>query len=488
MLSARLVALVASAGLLLACGQVSPAATRHPLTCASTPNDIQASFNTEVVAIGQTVAITGCGFGNATGKITFANAARQPVEGKISAWSDTEARVSVPVGAVTGPVEASTARGEPFYPGPLVIEGPPNGVARIKAQPIRPSIAGEPITVTLTAFNRSGSGMPDVEILLTDGLGSLSCTTGSSGDCTISVTTFGSGTYIALSGTAWTEVPISKLQPPDQRMTLTTSAAALLLGMSATITATVTDPNGSPVAREVIAFDASGPSPVTFSAAQATTDGSGRASVSATSSTSGWATIEATTNHYSTTAVVEVDWSTSVVTSISPDHGPSAGGTKVTISGSGFIPSAAAWFGNQPASGTTFINHSTLEAVAPAGVGAVDVRVVVNGAWSPMLDGDSYTYGPPAVTAVTPSSGPSGGGIRVTISGSDFAIGTRVLFGTVASSSILVRSSTSIIAISPADAPGTVDIVVITDAGASATGPSDRFTFQSSHALRFPIT
>ncbi len=75
----------------------------------------------------------------------------------------------------------------------------------------------------------------------------------------------------------------------------------------------------------------------------------------------------------------------------------------------------------------------------------------------------------PTVTSATPSTGSTIGGTTVTITGTGFGGATAVLFGGVAATSFTVNSSTSITAVIPAHAAGTVSIMVVTGGG-TATG------------------
>ncbi|MBI4494407.1 MAG: IPT/TIG domain-containing protein, partial [Chloroflexi bacterium] len=85
---------------------------------------------------------------------------------------------------------------------------------------------------------------------------------------------------------------------------------------------------------------------------------------------------------------------------------------------------------------------------------------------------------PPTVTALSqPPSGPTSGGTRVTLTGTNFSGATAVRFGSVAAQSFQVLSSLEILAISPAQAAGTVDVTVTTSAGTSATSTADQFTY-----------
>ena len=85
---------------------------------------------------------------------------------------------------------------------------------------------------------------------------------------------------------------------------------------------------------------------------------------------------------------------------------------------------------------------------------------------------------PPTVAGVIPSSGPTSGGTTVTITGTGFTGATAVNFGPSTSTSFTVDSSgTSITAISPPGAPGTVSVSVTTPGGTSPTAGAGVFTY-----------
>jgi hypothetical protein len=90
-----------------------------------------------------------------------------------------------------------------------------------------------------------------------------------------------------------------------------------------------------------------------------------------------------------------------VVAQIAPTSGPVAGGTVVTISGSGFSTGPGGTtvaFGAVAATNVTCAATTTCQATSPAGVaGAVDVRVTVAGQTSANTPADDFTYtAPPA--------------------------------------------------------------------------------------------
>jgi len=71
----------------------------------------------------------------------------------------------------------------------------------------------------------------------------------------------------------------------------------------------------------------------------------------------------------------------------------------------------------------------------------------------------------PTVTGVSPSSGPSGGGTGVTITGTNFAFGATVTFGGITATNVMVSSSTQITATTPAGNAGATTIVVTNSNG-----------------------
>ena len=85
---------------------------------------------------------------------------------------------------------------------------------------------------------------------------------------------------------------------------------------------------------------------------------------------------------------------------------------------------------------------------------------------------------PPAVTSITPKSGPLAGNTGVTITGTGFTGVTSVRFGTTKNSTPLtVVSSTKITVKSPTHSAGTVDVRVITQTATSAIVAGDKFTY-----------
>jgi len=155
------------------------------------------------------------------------------------------------------------------------------------------------------------------------------------------------------------------------------------------------------------------------------------------------------------------------VTSVTPNTGPVTGGTMVTLAGLGFGGTPTVTFGGTPATAVTVVNGTTLTAVTPAhAAGPVDVVVTMPTGSFTLPAGFTYTApAAPTVTGVTPATGSEAGGTPVTIAGTGLTGATAVTFGGVPATSVTPVSDTSVTAVTPAHAPGPVDVVVTTPGG-----------------------
>ena len=170
------------------------------------------------------------------------------------------------------------------------------------------------------------------------------------------------------------------------------------------------------------------------------------------------------------------------ITGVSATSGPAAGGTSVTITGTGFTGATAVSFGGTAAASFVVTGDTSITALSPtAPAGTVDVSVTTAGGTSSSSTVDQFTFvAAPSVAGVDPNSGPIGGGVAVTITGAHFTGATAVTFGGVAAS-FTVNDDTSITAASPAaEATDTVNVTVTTPGGTSATGSADQFTYTAA--------
>jgi len=182
------------------------------------------------------------------------------------------------------------------------------------------------------------------------------------------------------------------------------------------------------------------------------------------------------------TSAVAVSWETPgpTLSRLSRADGPTGGGTRITIAGTGFGAGATVDFGpDHPAASATVVSPFLIRATSPAGAGTVQVTVTSGGKTSAGSAAGRFTYRGvgPGVTGVSRSAGPASGGTQVTITGAGFRRGALVDFGLTPARDVRILSATAISALSPAGT-GTVDITV-TDAGnTSPASLADRFVYQ----------
>ena len=151
------------------------------------------------------------------------------------------------------------------------------------------------------------------------------------------------------------------------------------------------------------------------------------------------------------------------MSSVNPNSGSTAGGTAVTITGTNFVAGATVTFGGTAATNVVVVSSTSITATTPAhAAGAVTVTVSNPGGQSGSL-ANGFTYvASPTVSSVSPNIGPVAGGTAVTITGTNFAAGATVTFGGTAATNVVVVSSTSITATTPAHAAGAVTVMVTT--------------------------
>jgi YVTN family beta-propeller protein len=117
------------------------------------------------------------------------------------------------------------------------------------------------------------------------------------------------------------------------------------------------------------------------------------------------------------------------VRGISPNSGPSAGGTVVTITGQGFSGATGVDFGDPPATDVT-CSDTVCTATSPPGTGTVAVTVVGPGGRSVLSPNDQFTYTGTGPTPPTPPVPPFSNGYWLVASdGGIFAFGGSPFFG-----------------------------------------------------------
>lgn len=158
-----------------------------------------------------------------------------------------------------------------------------------------------------------------------------------------------------------------------------------------------------------------------------------------------------------------------LLTSLSPIGGSTAGGTVVTLTGSGFRQGAEVIFGSTPATAVTVVSDTELTATtAMHPLGVVSVSVRNQDGQSAELARSFRFVDPPSLTAIAPTSGDAAGGTTVRLTGAGFSQAATVTFGGAAASQVTLISATELDVVTPSHAAGAVDVAVTVD-GATAT-------------------
>ncbi len=164
------------------------------------------------------------------------------------------------------------------------------------------------------------------------------------------------------------------------------------------------------------------------------------------------------------------------LTAVAPALGPAAGGTTVTLTGTGFRSGLTVQFGGAAATGITVASATSATCTAPAhAAGPVDVVVANADAQSATLAQSFSYYGATTITGVFPGSGPLAGGTTVTIQGTGFSPASTAAFGSAAVTATFVDSN-HLTVTSPAGAAGRV-AVSTNNPGSTAASEAAAFNY-----------
>jgi len=166
------------------------------------------------------------------------------------------------------------------------------------------------------------------------------------------------------------------------------------------------------------------------------------------------------------------------VTASSPVSGPTAGGTAMTINGTGFVSGATVLVGGTPATNVVVVGPQTLTLSTPAHAAGLVNLVVTNPDQQAATRASAYTYIAPAprVSSISPSSGTTLGGTSVTVTGTNFTTGAVVKIGGVNATSTTFVSPTSLTATTAAKAAGT-NTVTVSNADGQTTSVNTAVSF-----------
>lgn len=155
---------------------------------------------------------------------------------------------------------------------------------------------------------------------------------------------------------------------------------------------------------------------------------------------------------------------------VQPRSGTPAGGTLITVTGTGFRLNARVTIDGNPATNLTVVSDTEITAETPAATSSGQVDVVVrneDGQTDTVARGYRYVASRPRIGNVQPRSGPSTAATPLTINGTDFLVGAQVLIGGQAAIGVAVVSTTEITAAAPAqpNVSGLVDVEMINPDG-----------------------
>lgn len=178
-----------------------------------------------------------------------------------------------------------------------------------------------------------------------------------------------------------------------------------------------------------------------------------------------------------------------LVTSASPNTAVATVSTTILINGDNFERGAKVAF-NDVEMATSFINSNQLRVNTPiwGQADTVTLRVInPDGQVGELAEGFVFIPDvPPTVTSVSPNSSLLSGGGTVTISGTNFKPGSKVLFDTQEIAVTYVNSSSLRIRVPVWSTPGPVDVVVINPDGQSGTLQAG-FTYNAPAPKPAPI-
>ena len=166
---------------------------------------------------------------------------------------------------------------------------------------------------------------------------------------------------------------------------------------------------------------------------------------------------------------------------ISPTYGPIAGGTTITITGSGFIDGTSfdvSIGGNHTAK--ISVNSTTIIATTPAGIAGSQVVNITNGDGQ-FNNSGRFTYmGPMSVSGISPAYGPITGGTAVTITGSGFVPGPslHVTIGRATATNPVRNDATNITAVTSSGTAGAQDVAVTNGDGLTTISKPGAYTYE----------
>ena len=157
----------------------------------------------------------------------------------------------------------------------------------------------------------------------------------------------------------------------------------------------------------------------------------------------------------------------SAIYGVSPNTGPTQGGTVITITGKNLTGATSVQVGSGYATSVLVVNSTTLTAVTPSGtLGTKNITVTTAGGTITLVGAFTYVI-PTTISAVSPNAGPIYGGTAITITGKNLTAALSVQVGSGYATSVFVVNDTTLIAVTPSGtaSESAQNITVFTEVG-----------------------
>ncbi|MDO7845075.1 Ig-like domain repeat protein [Hymenobacter sp. M29] len=451
------------------------------------PAPVVSSLTPSSGPVGTSVVVAGSNFTGATAVSFNGTAASSYVVN-----SGSQITAVVAAGTTTGPFTVTTPYGVSNNNGTFTVTAATTSTTLTSSA--NPSVFGQSVTFTATVTNTNGSATPTGTVTFKDGATTIGTgTLNGSGVATFSTSTLSvathtiSAVYGAATGfSASTSGNLSQVvNAAGTTTTLTSSANPSVFGQGIYLNASVsTVAPGSGIATGTVTFKEGATTLGTVAVAA-----SGNASLLISTLSVGShaivATYAATTNYGASTSntLTQVVNNAATSTTLSSSANPSTFGQSVTFTatvavtspGAGTVAGTVTFKDGSTTLGTGTISGSTATFNTSAlSQGSHSITAVYGGttglaaSTSAVLTQVVNAPPAPAITSLSPTSGPVG--TSVTISGSNLAGTTSVSFDGVAQTTITGNTGTSLTVNVPAGvALGATDVVVTTPSGSSNT-------------------
>lgn len=387
-----------------------------------------ASFSPMSGPVGTAVTLTGAGFTGTT-RVAFHGTAFNDVPASFAVVSDTQINTTVPQGATTGAISATTALGTGSSGGntfSIITTGPP------AISSFSPTSGPQRTVVTITGSHFTGASQVTFN---GSGVVGSGFTVNSDTQITASVptgvstgpigVTTSQGTGISSTNFTVTAAPaISSFSPTSGQAGTTVTINGV--GLSGTTHVSINGINGVPSANFTVVSDT-----------QVT------ATVPGGATTGNIHVISSNNETISSTKFTALSSNPPTIRSFSPTSGPP--GTLITVNGADFTGTTSVTL-NGLSLGFGVASDTQLSARVPW-TGATSGPITVTNTMGSVTTSTNYIVSPPAITSFSPTSGTAG--TQVALRGSGFTGTTAVAFNGTSATSFFVASDTQVTAFVP---------------------------------------